>query len=166
VDRILDAIDRLSTWIGKATGVLVFFAAAVIVYEIAMRAFLNRPTTWANESTVFACCIVYMLGGAWVLREDRHVRIDVLYGRLSPRGRAILDCVTYPFFALFVVVVLWASTLYAFESVKLRETTMSPWDPPIYPMKVAMAVGLVLILVQGTANLVRSLRAAIRGGAQ
>jgi TRAP-type mannitol/chloroaromatic compound transport system permease small subunit len=121
---------------------------------------LQRPTVWANESTIFACCIVYMLAGAWVMLEDKHVRIDVLYGRVSHRRRAMLDCLTYPFFALYIVTVLWASLRVTAESVSVRETTMSPWDPPIYPMKIVMTIGLLLLLVQGTAKLVRDLRIA------
>lgn len=156
--RLLDAVDRLSTWIGRATGLLVPFVALTIAYEIVTRHFFRRPTVWANESTVFACAMVYLLAGAWLIQEDRHVRIDLLYGRCGPRGRALLECVTFPFFALYVVVMLWASVDYTAESIRVRETTMSPWNPPIYPLKVVLCVGLALLFLQGLARLARNLR--------
>lgn len=157
MERALAFIDRLNTWLGRSTGFLAFFVAAAIVYEVFVRHFLNRPTVWANESTIFAACVIYMLAGGWAILEDRHVRIDLFYHRFSPRTRALIDCLTYPFFALYIVVMLWASFKYAWESLELRETTMSPWNPPIYPMKILMTVGLFLILLQGTARLIRNL---------
>jgi len=150
-------IDRLNTWLGRSTGVLAFFVAAAIVYEVVVRYFFNRPTVWANESTIFAACLIYMLAGGWAVLEDRHVRIDLFYHQFSDRKRAAVDCLTYPFFALYIVVMLWASFNYTWESIRVGETTMSPWNPPIYPMKIFMTVGLFLILLQGTARLIRNL---------
>jgi TRAP-type mannitol/chloroaromatic compound transport system permease small subunit len=157
MEKALAFIDRLNIWLGRSTGFLAFFVAAAIVYEVFVRYFLNRPTVWANESTIFAACVIYMLAGGWAILEDRHVRIDLFYHRFSPRTRAAVDCATYPFFALYIVVMLWASSKYAWESFQLRETTMSPWNPPIYPMKILMTVGLLLILLQGTARLIRNI---------
>jgi TRAP-type mannitol/chloroaromatic compound transport system permease small subunit len=156
-------VDRVSTLIGKAVSVLTLFVAAAIMYEIVMRYFFVRPTVWAAESTVFACGLVYLLGGAWTLLEDKHVRIDLIYAKVSPRGRAILDCLTYFCFALYIVVMLRATAIYTFESVQLLETTMTPWDPPIYPMKIAMTVALGLVLLQGSAKFIRDLHFLITG---
>lgn len=163
--RILSVVDLVSTWVGKVVSVLTLFVALAIMYEILMRYSFSKPTVWASESTVFACGLVYLLGGAWTLLEDKHVRIDMLYAKVSPRGRAALDCFTYLFFALYIVVMLHATAIYAYESVALRETTMTPWDPPIYPMKVAMAVALALLLMQGTARFIRNLYFLIAGKA-
>lgn len=157
MEKVLTGIDRVNIWLGRSTGLLAFFVAAAIVYEVIVRHFFNRPTVWANESTIFAACAIYMLAGGWAVLEDRHVRIDLFYHRFSARKRAVIDCLTYPFFALYIVVMLWASSKYAWESLQLRETTMSPWNPPIYPMKILMTVGLLLILLQGTARLIRNL---------
>ncbi len=155
--KVLAFIDRLNTRLGRSMGVLAFFVAAAIVYEVVVRHFFNRPTVWANESTIFAACLIYMLGGGWAILEDRHVRIDLFYHRFSVRKRAVIDCLTFPFFALYILVMLWASIHYAWESVRIGETTMSPWNPPIYPMKVIMTAGLFLIFLQGTARLIRNL---------
>lgn len=161
--RILGLIDRISTWMGKIVSVLTLFVALAIVYEIVVRHLFHKPTVWAAESTVFACGLVYLLGGAWTLLEDKHVRIDMIYARISPRHRAAIDCVTYLFFALYLVVMLHATAIYAYESVEVRETTMSPWDPPIYPLKVAMALALALLILQGTAKFIRDLYFFVTG---
>ena len=157
MEKFFTFIDRLNIFIGRSTGVLAFFIAVAIVYEIVVRYLFHRPTVWTNESTIFAACIIYMLAGGWALLEDRHVRIDMVYHRLSPKQRALIDCLTYPFFILYVAVMLWASSNYAWESFQVRETTMSPWNPPIYPMKIVMTLGLILLLLQGTVKLLRDI---------
>ena len=65
--RFLAFVDGSSVWIGKAVSLLGLFVAVVILYEILMRTFFRRPTVWASESTVFACGLIYLLGGALTL---------------------------------------------------------------------------------------------------
>lgn len=161
--KILALVDGTSTWIGKVVSPLSLFVAVVIAYEIVMRTLFIRPIVWASESTIFACGLIYLLGGAWTLLEQKHIRIDMIYVKFSPRRRAVLDCITYLFFSLYILAMLWATWLYAAESIKVRETTMSPWNPPIYPMKMAMALGLLLLFIQGTAKLIRDLYFAVTG---
>jgi len=161
--RILAFVDGTSTWVGKASSLLGLFVAVVIAYEILMRTVFIRPTIWASESTVFACGLIYLLGGAWTLLEDKHVRIDMLYLKFSPRRQALLDCLTYLFFCLYILVMLKATWVYMVESIQMRETTTSAWDPPIYPMKMAMTISLILIFLQGTARMIRNLYFATTG---
>jgi TRAP-type mannitol/chloroaromatic compound transport system permease small subunit len=115
------------------------------------------------EATVFGCGLVYMLGGAWTLRQDGHVRVDMLYHGLSRRGKALVDCLTYFAFLLYIAVMIWACWPYMVESVKLGEHTMSPWDPPIWPLKVAFFVSMIMLLLQQTAKFVRDLYFLRRG---
>jgi len=161
--KLLSAIDALSIWTGKAASILVLFVVLFVVYEIVMRYVFHLPTLWVSESMVFGCAITYVLGSAWALQDRRHVKIDFLYARLSLRCRAIIDSITYIFFALYLGVFLWASGKYALQSFRLRETAGSPWDPPIYPIKIALVVGVALLLLQGTAKLIRDLYLAITG---
>lgn len=155
--RILGLMDAISRWTGKLASVFSLFTALVITYEIFVRQVLVSPTVWAAEATVFACGILYLLGGPWTLLEDKHVRVDALYGRLSPRARALVDCFTYFPFCLYLLVMIWATAHYALESLELGETTMSPWNPPIWPMKLIMLLALVLVFVQGTVKFLRDL---------
>ena len=161
--RILTLVDGISTWSGKAVSTLGLFVAVVIAYEILMRTFFSRPTVWASESTVFACGLIYLLGGAWALQEDKHVRIDMLYNKLSPQRQALVDCFTYLFFSLYILVMLKATWIYMAESVQLRESTTSAWDPPIYPMKIAMTLSLILLFLQGTARMIRNVYFLVKG---
>lgn len=161
--KFLSLIDGLSISVGKAGSWLILAVVAFIIYEIVMRYIFHLPTLWVSESMVFGCGISYVLGAAWALQDNRHVKIDLIYDRLTPRQRAVMDAITYVFFALYLGVFLWAASKYTWQSIMVRETTSSAWDPPVYPIKIALVVGTGLLLLQGTAKFIRDLYFAIRG---
>jgi TRAP-type mannitol/chloroaromatic compound transport system permease small subunit len=163
VRKLLALIDSTNTWIGKVTSILSMVVAFVIFYEIIVREVLHSPTTWVSEVTVFGCGLLYMLGGAWTLKQDGHVRVDMLYHGLSRRGKAIIDCVTYFAFLLYISVMIWAAWEYMLQSIAVRETTMSPWDPIIWPCKIALVASLIMLLLQQTAKFVRDFYFIMKG---
>jgi TRAP-type mannitol/chloroaromatic compound transport system permease small subunit len=163
VRKLLALIDGTSIWIGKAASILSLVVAFIISYEIFMREVMVKPTVWVAEATVFGCGLLYLLGGAWTLKQDGHVRVDMLYHGLSRRGKAIIDCLTYFAFALYIVVMIWAAWQYMEQSIAVRETTMSPWDPVIWPFKIALVVALFMVLLQQTAKFVRDLYFIMKG---
>jgi TRAP-type mannitol/chloroaromatic compound transport system permease small subunit len=87
----------------------------------------------------------------------------MLYNKLSPKRQALVDCFTYLFFSLYILVMLKATWIYMSESLQMRETTTSAWDPPIYPMKIAMTVSLILLFLQGTARMIRNVYFLMKG---
>ena len=156
-------IDRLVILTGKLFSVFTLLVVFVVVTEVVMRYVFHAPTLWASESMVFGCALVYVMGAAWTAHEGRHVRIELVYGRLSARGRAIADASSFVFFALYLGMLLWASVRYAWDSIAVGETSGSPWDPPVFPFKIALAVGIFLLLLQGVGKLIKDLRFAIWG---
>jgi TRAP-type mannitol/chloroaromatic compound transport system permease small subunit len=163
VKKVLALIDATNTCIGKAVSILSLVVALIITSEIIMRQAFVKPTVWVAEGTVFGCGLLYMLGGAWTLLQDGHVRVDMLYHGLSRRRKALVDCLTYFAFLLYIAVMIWASWYYMIDSVRLRESTMSPWDPPIWPFKVVFFVSLIMLLLQQTAKFVRDLHYLTKG---
>jgi TRAP-type mannitol/chloroaromatic compound transport system permease small subunit len=161
--KILAWIDATNTGVAKTVSILSLVVAFIITYEIIMRQAFGKPTLWVAEGTVFGCGLVYMLGGAWTLRLDGHVRVDMLYHGLSRRRKALLDCLTYFAFLLYIAVMLWACWFYMAESVRLREHTMSPWDPPVWPLKVAFFFSMIMLLLQQTAKFARDLYFLVKG---
>jgi TRAP-type mannitol/chloroaromatic compound transport system permease small subunit len=161
--KILSFIDALSIWTGKTSSWLIFIVVFFIIYEVLSRYVFHHPTLWVTESVVFGCGLSYVLAAAWALQDNRHVKIDMIYDRLTSRRRAIIDSITFVFFALYLGVFLWASAKYAWHSVLLRETSGSAWDPVIYPIKMALPIGVALLLLQGIAKFIRDLHRAIKG---
>jgi TRAP-type mannitol/chloroaromatic compound transport system permease small subunit len=155
--RLLRLIDSISIWSGKATGILCVLMVLFIIYEVILRHILNLPTQWVSEATVFCGALLYVIAGAWTLLKDQHVKVDLLYDRFSLKTKAYLDILSFVFFSIYMIAMLWATFIYATDSIDLLEHTGSSWNPPIYPLKVAFFIGVLLIMLQGINGLIRSI---------
>ena len=136
---------------------------AVVIFEISMRYVFHRPTLWASETILFLTGYLTILGAAWTLLEKRHVKIDLIWEKFSPRGRALADAITFLFFAFYMTTMIWASSKYAWQSISIREGSGTPWNPAVYHIKAAFTLSLVLLLLQGVSKFVRDLYFAIKG---
>jgi TRAP-type mannitol/chloroaromatic compound transport system permease small subunit len=161
--KFVSVIEWISMWAGKASAWLTLPVLFVVSYELVARYVFHRPTIWAVETMIYLCAVIYVMAAAWTLLEKRHVKIDMVYEKFTPRGRAVMDCFTFAFFALYMSMMLWAASKYAIRSVKIWEMSDSPWRPPLWPMKVFLALGVLLILLQGIAKFIRDLHFAVTG---
>jgi len=161
--KFIDLIDKINDQVGKLISFLVIFMIIVMAYEVIARYFFNSPTIWARETVMFLLGGYALLGGAYVLRHEAHVNMDILYQRLSPKRRAILSLITYLLLFLFLAVLLWKGSEYAWRSIGLHETTDSDWGPPEYIIKTIIPIGAFLLLLQGFAQFIRNMITAITG---
>lgn len=107
--------------------------------------------------------LVFLLGAAYTLKHNAHVRVDVLYGRLSAKGKAWINLLgTVLFLIPFCVLMLWTAWPAVQESWALREMSADPGGLPRYPIKTVIPVAFVLLMVQGIAMLIRQI-AILRG---
>lgn len=160
--RFLYIVDLVNERLGRVISLLLLALCLLMVYEVIMRYVFSRPSHWAFETSLFIYGGVGILGGAYVLLHGQHVRLDVFYGRLSPRTKTILDLVTVPVFFLVLAVLLWQGGVKAYNSVLIREVTDSMWGPPIYPIKIAIVLAAFLLLLQGIAKFIRDLYFVLR----
>ena len=156
----MSVINAISDWSGKIFSFLAVIVVGVISYEVISRYVFNAPTIWAHETMTYLCGIYYVMGGAYTFYYGGHVSVDVIYIRLSPRARAIVDLITFPLFFLYIGVLIWTGADYSWESIKYRETSPTAWAPPIYPLKLAIPVGAFLVLLQGLAKFVHDVKIA------
>jgi len=118
---------------------------------------------WAHGTSQRLFAIYYVLGGAYVLRYKDHVNVDLIYSRFPLRTKAILDLITSLAFFAFCGVLLWQGLGFALTSLSQLEPDDTPWRAPVYPVKLMIPVGALLILLQGLANFSRNLVTAITG---
>ena len=159
-DRFCNAVDAVNRVIGVVLGLAVILVTFVVIYEVIARGVFNLPTTWANETTVYLSAILYLLAGGYALLHRAHVRIDVIYERLSPRTRVRLDLLTFVFFVIYTGILVWIGLQMGLQSFAQGETTGTPWNPVIWPVKLAIPGAGLLLLLQGLANLLRELGVA------
>lgn len=150
-----DAVDRVNTMVGRVWGLTILIVTGAVIWEVVARGVFGRATLWSNETTIYVSAMAYLLGGGYALLRRAHVRIDVVYLLLSPRGQARADLAGFAFFFIYVGALVWIGTAMAWTSFQQSEGTGTPWNPPIWPVKTAIPVAALLLLLQGIANLLR-----------
>ena len=155
--KIVNTIDKISKICGFIGAPLPFFCAILIVYEIVMRTILEMPTPWVAETTAMLCAACYFFGGAWNIKQDGHIRVDIIYTTLRPRVKAGVSCLNFFFFALYILFMIRVIYPYMVQSVQLNESTWTYWNPIIWPLKIVMFFGFCLVFVQGLACFFRDL---------
>jgi TRAP-type mannitol/chloroaromatic compound transport system permease small subunit len=162
------AIDRLSRRVGGATSwlalAMVVVGAANAVLRYAGR--LGGVSLVSNaylELQWYMFSLLFLLPAAWALESDGHVRVDVFYSRLPPRGQAGLDLVGHLLLLFpFTAALLWLSWPSVWASWAVREGSADPGGLPRYPLKMMVLVALALVLLQGVSLLIQDL-ARLRG---
>ncbi|MGI6387255.1 MAG: TRAP transporter small permease subunit [Desulfomonilia bacterium] len=142
---------------------LPWILTVIIVWEVAVRNFLNRPTIWAHEISVMVFAILTITSGAYALKERAHVNMDLFYTRLSDRGKAIMNIITFPAIFIFGGVLLWLGWEFAVRSYLMQERSISTWNPLVWPIKFAIPLGAALLLLQGTAMFLTDILTLIDG---
>jgi len=161
--RLLHGIDAINERAGKAISILVVCMTGILCWEVILRYAFNAPTIWAHEVSCHIFAAYSVLGGAYVLLVNEHVRSDVVYARFSPRGRAILDLVTFPLFFMLLGIILVEGVPMALSSIEVREVTVSFLHSPVYPIKTCIPIAAFLMLLQGLAHFIRALALVITG---
>lgn len=154
------ALNALNEKVGFISAYLILPLVGVVTFEVIMRYGFDAPTTWAFEMTTFLYGMHYMLTLGYAHKYDGHVAIDVFEARLPKKPRTILRIITNLVIFIPTVGLLSAwSVLYAATSWRLWERASSSWAPPIYPYKTVMAIGFILLFLQGVAKLIHDIRA-------
>ncbi len=109
-----------------AVGASVILVTAMVIYEVALRFFFGVSTTWSNEAVIYLSAMTYLVAGGYALLHHAHVRIDLLYGTLSPRAQAWLDAATFVIFVLYMGTLIFVGGRMAWDSMLQHETTGSP----------------------------------------
>jgi TRAP-type mannitol/chloroaromatic compound transport system permease small subunit len=162
--RIERAIDTVSGGIGRAASWLVVIMVLIGAFNAIAR-YLGRflgvhlsSNTWL-ELQWYLFSLIFLLGAAYVLREDRHVRVDVLFGRLSARAQAVINVLgTLLLLVPFSAFVLWVSWPIVRSSWRIREMSPDPGGLPRYPLKAMILICFALLLLQAVAELIREAR--------
>ncbi len=161
---IIRFIERLSVNVGYTAALVVVPLTLATCYEVFARYFFGAPTIWAFELGYTLMGVHFLLGGALTLQRGAHVRIDLVYSRLSPRLQALADLVLYVSL-LIPCLYLLSERLgeYAIEAFRSGERTgNSAWNPVIWPFRAIIAFSFILLLLQVIAECLKSIR-IIRG---
>ena len=151
------SIDKINIWVAKVLKVLLLPLAGITLYGVIMRYIFHSPPTWGWQILLLIFYLIALIGGGYVYYVDGHVKLDLLYSRWSVKGKRISDIATFLVFLLFTVCLAKVSISIAWTSTASNESYSGyAFSGPIWPGKVALAVGVVLLILQGLAIFARN----------
>lgn len=157
--KIDHAIDIFNEKFGFYASFLVLPLIMVVVWEVFMRYGFNAPTSWAFELTVFLYGVHYSFALAYALKHNTHVAIDVFEARLAEKTRTLLRIFTNCILFIPTIGLLtYYTCAMAATSWQQWEHASSSWAPAVYPYKTLMAIGFILLFLQGLAKLIQDIR--------
>jgi TRAP-type mannitol/chloroaromatic compound transport system permease small subunit len=161
IDRLNERLGRGVAWLTLAMVLIGAFNA--VARYLGRYIGVNLSSNAYIELQWYLFSLVFLLGGAYTLRHNAHVRVDVIYGRLSNRARAWINLLgTLIFLIPFALFGLWVSWPSVRNSWAVLEDSPDPGGLPRYPIKTAILVAFALLLVQGIAEAVKHV-AVLRG---
>ena len=108
VQSVLRVADETNEWVGRVGSFLFLPMIFVITFEIVMRYVFRSPTIWVHETSEYLLVVMAMVGGGYTFLHKGHVSVDIVYERLSTKGKAILDLIiTAPFMLILYYVLVW-----------------------------------------------------------
>ena len=143
--RVFNSI--ISALAGTA-GVLIPLLVVVTVWGIAARYLFDRPQPWVVEVAEYMLLYITFLGGAWLLRKDGHVRMDLLLNQLRPRTQALLHTITSFAGCIGCLALTWYTSIGAWHCLRDGYSMTSALSPPAFVIFVIIPIGFFLLSVQ------------------
>ena len=159
MNALLRAIERATGSVGVFASLLLVPLVVATCYEVFARYLLGMPTIWAYEVGYFLTGSHFLLGLAYTLRSDEHIRIDIFSGHFSQRTRAIIDLVGY---AVTLPTMIWLS--YALFQhlaqgfLRNERSGQSAMNMPVWPFRVVFFVAFTLLALQILAEVIKAAR--------
>ena len=154
-------VEAVNYRVGRFVMYGIFLMVGILLWSSISKTFF-LPSLWTLEAAQFSMVAYYMLGGAYSLQLGSNVRMDLFYSNWSDRKKACVDSITVLFLIFFLGTLLYGgidSTQYAFQ---YNERSNTVWRPYMWPIKSIMCLGIVLMLLQSSCELIKDI-AKIRG---
>jgi TRAP-type mannitol/chloroaromatic compound transport system permease small subunit len=157
--RIADRIDALNEWVGRGVSWVTTGLVVVVFGDVVMRYVFNISFVFTQELEWHLFAFIFLIGAGYTLLHDGHVRVDIIYQRLSTKARAWVNLLGCLFF-LFpgCVLIIGTSIDFVWESMKILEGSPDPGGIPLrFLLKSCIPIGFVLFGLQGVSLFIRSL---------
>lgn len=149
------SVDGVNYYVGRFAMYLFFVMGAILLASTFSRIATGVPINWALEMSQFILSAYYLLGGAYTMQLDQHVRMDLFYSRLDARRRAITDAFTILFVIFYLAVLLGGGLSSTNYAITYNQKNYSAWGPVLWPVKVIMTAGIFLMLLQCISQLIK-----------
>lgn len=157
--RSLEAIfDKIISALAVFAGVLLTLAMLIVCLDVIMRYFLNQPIAWVQEMIEYALLCLTFTGAAWLLKEEGHVKVDILINRISLEKRNILDVIVQILGIFLCTVLTYYGVQVAWDHFARGVYNPTLLEFPKGPLLAIIPIGTFLLLIQFIRKLVTSLK--------
>lgn len=161
IRKYVSIVEAINYRVGRIVMYGIFVMVGVLLWSSISKTFF-LPSLWTLETAQFMMVAYYILGGAYSIQLGSNVRMDLFYAEWSPRRKSCFDAITILFLMFYLGVLLYGgidSTSYALQ---YGERSYSSWRPYMWPIKITMCIGILLMLLQASCELIKDI-AQIRG---
>ncbi len=157
-------MDKIASLVGNLVAPLSFIMMLLTCVVVVARYYFNLGLTPLVETVIYLHGIVFMLGIPYALKEQSHVRVDIIYSRLNIKFRALIDLLgTLIFLLPLSLFLIWSSLDYVILSWNMQEGSAEPGGlPGVYLLKTLIPLMAALLLLQGSSEFARALLALIK----
>jgi len=157
-NKLEQTLESTNEWLGKACWIVIFYLMCMGVYDVLMRYLFNSPSLWIWLTLQYAMVTLACLGGGYALQKGAFVKLDLIYGRLSTRTKAILDIITFSFTLLYSFVLVWKGIEAANTAWSIHQMTSTAIRLPLYHLKSLIPLGGLLVMFVAIRKLVMDVR--------
>ena len=150
----LDRMIKALSWLGGLVAALALAVLSIsVIWEVIARGVFRSPTIWSMEISTYGIAAICFLGLGWVLRQGRHLEIDLVVARLSERLRQRIGIATDAFCVAFCALLVWygvnfVDVSYIIGSVSVSELRVPQWIPQL-----TLPIGFALLFLEFIARI-------------
>ena len=165
MQKTIRRIDGFSIRVGEIIAWLTLPLMLAMAYEIFVRYAFTAPTDWAYDISRMLYGAMFMIGAGYALQKGVHIRSDFLYRNWSVRTQAMVDITMYVFLFLpAMLIAIWVSTEWAWKAIENGDRVGdSTWMTYVGPIKAALPVGILFLMIQGISELLKAIYAYRQG---
>lgn len=161
---LVAALDAIAEVTGRAIAWLTVPMVLLTTTIVVLRYLFDAGAIWLQESVMYLHGSVFLLGAAYTLKHDAHVRVDIVYSRLGPRGRHWIDLIgSLAFLFPVAALVLIYTVPYVIKSWSLLEGSPEVGGiPAVFLLKTLLPISAILLILQGLAEALRNALALLQ----
>lgn len=156
-------VDVLSKYAGYTASILMPVLAFIVAYEVFCRYFLNRPSIWAFDLSLFLFGYVAILGGAYAQQKRGHITVDIVYKKVSPNVQRIFDVISFAMAIFFLVLIIFLCFDKLQDALKFGTRRQSEWAPYMHHFWVMAIFACTLFILQFGRDIISNLYFLITG---
>ncbi len=152
MDKFALWAGKLNIVVGKSIAPLTAIITLLVLYEVLVRYILSAPTSWTAEVENYLQIALVMLGGGYALHHGGHVRVDVFYRKLGPRGLAWVEIITMALVFIALGPIIYYGVELSWEAFETGQTSVTAAEIILWPSMACVPVGCALVVLQAAAN--------------